>query len=310
MKKKILVLDGGLSTEREISKKSGKAISNALFRSGFEVLEFDFKGSIEKVIGEFGPDAVFIALHGKFGEDGTVQGMLELSGIPYTGSGVLTSAICMNKLVTKRLLNSFGVKTPKYISLRFGETISFKESLRILDTDKVVIKPIDQGSTIGITITNSEKEFEAGLKEAFSLSTELLIEEFVKGKEITVSLIGNGENIEILPVIEIIPKNEYYDFESKYVPGMSTHLIPANIKPETYKEAQSVSLKVYRELGVRDFGRVDLIVDEDESVYVLEVNTIPGFTETSLLPDAAKSAGISFEELVKRIAEFALSRKE
>ncbi len=310
MREKILVLDGGISTERAISKKSGRAIYNALIKSGFDALEFDFKGKLEKIIEEFQPDAVFIALHGKFGEDGTVQGMLELMGLPYTGSGVLTSSVCMDKLMTKRVFNAIGVKTPKYIAVRRGEIISFEEVSDVLNTEKVVIKPVDQGSTIGITITDSAKEFKNGLKKAFALSEKVLIEQFIKGKEITVSIMGNGNQIKVLPIIEIIPAHEYYDFESKYVPGMSKHLIPANITNDLYNEAEAISVRVYEELGVRDFGRIDLIISEKGEVYTLEVNTIPGFTETSLLPDAARSAGISFEELVSKITEFAIDRRK
>ncbi len=310
MREKILVLDGGISTERAISKKSGRAIYNALIKSGFDALEFDFKGKLEKIIEEFQPDAVFIALHGKFGEDGTVQGMLELMGLPYTGSGVLTSSVCMDKLMTKRVFNAIGVKTPEYIAVKRGEIISFEEVSDVLNTEKVVIKPVDQGSTIGITITDSAEEFKNGLKKAFALSEKVLIEQFIKGKEITVSIIGNGNQIKVLPIIEIIPAHEYYDFESKYVPGMSKHLIPANITNDLYNEAEAISVRVYEELGVRDFGRIDLIISEKGEVYTLEVNTIPGFTETSLLPDAARSAGISFEELVSKITEFAIDRRK
>lgn len=309
MKKKILVLDGGLSSEREISKRSGRAIYNALVKTGFEAKEFDFRGRIESVLDEFEPDAVFIALHGKFGEDGTIQGMLELMGIPYTGSGVLASAVCMDKLTTKRLFDALKIKTPRYIFVRNGETVRFEEVRENLKTQKVVIKPVDQGSTIGITITDKEEEFNKGLERAFDLSETVIIEEFIKGKEITVSIIGNGKEIEVLPVIEIIPAHEYYDFESKYTPGMSKHLIPPDIGENSYKEAESISLKIYKEFGIRDFGRIDLIVDENEEIYALEANTIPGFTETSLLPDAAKKAGIPFEKLVEKIVGFALSGK-
>ncbi len=308
MKKKVLVLDGGLSSEREVSKKSGAAIAKALVRQGFVVKEFDFKGRLESIVYEFKPDAVFIALHGKYGEDGTVQGMLELLGVPYTGSGVLSSAICMDKITTKRLFYSLGIKTARYIVLRAGDAVSFKEAKKHLNTNKVVIKPADQGSTIGITITDQPEQFDKGLKEAFNLSGNVLIEEFIKGKEITVSIIGDGSEAEALPVIEIVPANEFYDFESKYTPGMSKHIIPADIGSEAYAASVDISLKIYKEFGMRDFGRIDLIASEDGNVYALEANSIPGFTETSLLPDAAKSAGISFEELIERIVRFALDR--
>jgi len=308
MSKKVLVLDGGLSTEREVSKNSGASIVKALKKSGFIVEEFDFQGKLESIIGQFNPDVVFIALHGKYGEDGTVQGMLELLGIPYTGSGVAASAVCMDKLITKRLFNSIGVQTPEYFPLIKGEFVSFNDAKNRLKSEKVVIKPVDQGSTIGITIAKTDDEYINGIEDAFSLSDRLIVESFVSGTEITVSVIGNGDSIRVLPVIEIVPENDFYDYESKYTPGMSHHIIPARINKKSYETAQELSAFIYKEIGVRDFGRIDFMVDKKGEVYALEVNTIPGFTETSLLPDAARAAGISFEELVASIVQFALAR--
>jgi D-alanine-D-alanine ligase len=310
MKSKVLVLEGGLSTEKEVSKRSGHAIANALVRAGYIVEEFDFNGRLEKKIDEFAPDVVFVALHGKFGEDGTVQGMLELLGIPYTGSDVLTSAVCMDKLATKRLFNALGVNTPPYVVLNRNKLPSFSNVEATLETDRVVIKPVDQGSTIGISIVSSEESYKKGIEEAFSLSNKVIAEKFISGTEITVSVIGSGDSAKILPIIEIVPENDFYDYESKYTPGMSHHIIPARISKRAYKRAEELSLTVYREFGVRDFGRVDLIVDKSGEVFVLEVNTIPGFTETSLLPDAASAAGIKFETLVSMIVQFALSRSK
>ena len=308
MNKRVLVLDGGLSTEREVSKNSGASIAKALKKSGFTVEEFDFQGKLEKVIEHFNPDVVFIALHGKYGEDGTVQGMLELLGVPYTGSGVATSAVCMDKLITKRLFNAIGVQTPEYFSLSKGEIIPFSDAKDKLKSEKVVIKPVDQGSTIGITIAKTDDEYLNGIKEAFTLSDRVIVEAFISGSEITASVIGNGDSVRVLPIIEIVPENDFYDYESKYTPGMSHHIIPARISKESYETAKKLSAFIYKELNVRDFGRIDFMVDKKGEVYALEVNTIPGFTETSLLPDAARAAGISFEELVASIVQFALAR--
>ncbi len=301
MSGKILVIYGGLSSEREVSIRSGKAIAEGLKEAGFIVQEFDFKGKLEDVTEKFHPDAVFIALHGKFGEDGSVQGALELLGIPYTGSGIMASAVCMDKLITKRLFESLHIKSADFVVLRKGEQISFNESLQKLNTDKVVIKPVDQGSTIGITITDNKEEFNKGIHYAFSLSDTLIIEKFISGKEITVSVIGNNDSIKILPIIEIVPEHSFYDFESKYVPGMSHHIIPAHISEKSYKKAEKMSYKIYREFDLRDFARIDFIVNNEGEVFALEVNTIPGFTKTSLLPDAAKAAGISFSALTELI---------
>ena len=308
MKKRVLVLYGGLSSERSVSEKSGRAIANGLYEAGFIVKEFDFKGKLESIINEFHPDAVFIALHGNLGEDGTVQGALELLGIPYTGSGVLASALCMDKLFTKRVLNAIGINTPDYVYLKNKNSLQFESVLARLNTNKVVIKPIDQGSAIGVTIASNKQEFDKGLKLAFSLSKKVIIERFIEGKEITVSIIGNGNSIKVLPIIEIVPENEFYDFEAKYTQGKSHHIIPARIPKESYKKAEQMTRKIYEEFGLRDFARIDFIVDRTGKVFALEANTIPGFTETSLLPDAAKAANISFPALVRFIVDESLKR--
>ncbi len=308
MSRKVLILYGGLSSEREVSIRSGKAISKGLKEAGFIVKEFDFKGKLENVIEEFRPDVVFIALHGKFGEDGSVQGALELLGVPYTGSGVMASAVCMDKLITKRLFTSLHIRTADFLVLKKGERISFNNTLQKLNTNKVVIKPIDQGSTIGITITDNAEEFDKGIHYAFSLSDVLVIEKFIKGKEITVSVIGNNNSIRLFPVIEIVPERSFYDFESKYVIGMSHHIIPAHIPQKSYKKAEEIAYKVYREFNLRDFARIDCIVDKEGEVFALEANTIPGFTETSLFPDAAKAAGIPFSALTGLIVNEVIKR--
>lgn len=307
MKKKVLVLYGGLSEEREISIKSGKAVSKALEKKGFTVLEYDFNGKLEEIISSFSPDIVFIALHGRFGEDGTVQGALEILGIPYTGSDVLTSSVCMNKLFTKFILQSINIPTPKYVSIKKDKSISYDKVCEYLNSKKVVVKPNDQGSTVGLSIVSNESEYLVALEKAFKLSSVVLLEEYLKGTEITVSVIGNYPDYKILPIIEIIPAHEYYDYESKYIPGMSIHKIPANISKNAENKAIEFANTIAKTLNLRDFARIDMIV-KDETPYVLEINTIPGFTETSLVPDAAKAIGISFEDLVELIIREALKR--
>lgn len=309
MKKKVLVLYGGLSEEREISIKSGKAVSKALEKKGFTVLEYDFKGKLEEILTTFSPDIVFIALHGKFGEDGTVQGALEISGVPYTGSDVLTSSVCMNKLFTKLLLQSINITIPKYISVKRGDRIPYDNACEFLKSKRVVVKPNDQGSTVGLSIVSNEQEYLLALEKAFKLSSIVLLEEYLKGTEITVSVIGNCPNYKILPIIEIIPAHEYYDYESKYIPGMSIHKIPASISKNAENKAIEFANVIAKTFNLRDFARIDMIV-KDETPYVLEINTIPGFTETSLVPDAAKAVGISFEDLVEFIIKEALKRKQ
>ncbi len=311
MSKKILVLYGGLSSERTVSQRSGKAIANGLRKVGFTVKEFDFKGRMENVIDQFMPDVVFIALHGKFGEDGTVQGVLELLGVPYTGSGVLASSVCMDKFFTKMMFKEMSIPTPNFLSFEksdLSEIPDFSDILRLLNARKVVIKPVDQGSTIGITIASTEEKFKEGINIAFFFSNRIIIEKFIEGKEITASVIGNGGSLKVLPIIEIVPENEFYDFESKYTPGMSHHIIPARISKKSYSEAEKMAIRIYNAFELRDFARIDFIVNDRGDVFALEVNTIPGFTETSLLPDAAKAAGIDFPNLVRFIVNEAIKR--
>ncbi len=311
MSEKVLVLYGGMSSERTVSQRSGKAIANGLKKAGFTVKEFDFKGRMENVIDQFMPDVVFIALHGKFGEDGTVQGALELLGVPYTGSGVLASSVCMDKFFTKMIFKEMGIPTPNFLSFEKNNLSGipdFSDILKLLNARKVVIKPVDQGSTIGITIASTEEKFKEGINVAFSFSNRIIIEKFIEGKEITVSVIGNGESLNVLPIIEIVPENEFYDFESKYTPGMSHHIIPARISKESYSEAERIVFQIYNAFKLRDFARIDFIVSDSGDVFALEINTIPGFTETSLLPDAAKAAGIDFPNLVKFIVNEAIKR--
>jgi len=307
MNKKVLVLYGGLSKEREVSIRSGESIATSLKRNGFVVKEFDFKGKIEKVLQNFSPDVVFIALHGKYGEDGTVQGALEIAGIPYTGSDVLASAICMNKLITKRLFVSMGIDTANYLSFHKGKKISYKMVREHLKSNKLVIKPVDQGSTIGVSIVDTEVKFKNGVEDAFSLSKDIIIEKFLNGKEITVTVIGNGKNITALPTIEIVPENEFYDYKSKYIPGMSHHIIPARVTRDADEKAKRNAVLIYKNFGLRDFARIDFIVSNGIP-FALEANTIPGFTKTSLVPDAAKAYGMTFDELTTFIVREALER--
>jgi D-alanine-D-alanine ligase len=306
---RVLVLYGGKSSEREISIKSGKAISNALRAKGYDVIEHDFQNHIEDVVKETKPDVVFIALHGKYGEDGTVQGALELLGVPYTGSSVFASALCMNKLFTKFMFREIDVKTPSFAYFVKDNALPYSYVSELLGNNTLVIKPVDQGSTIGVTIAKNEEAYNEGLAKALELSDLVIVEDYIKGTEITVAVIGNHPDIHVLPVIEIVPAHEFYDFESKYVPSMSKHIIPARISPYQKALAEEYAKRIYKEFGLRDFARIDMIANSDD-VYVLEVNTIPGFTETSLVPDAAKAENISFEDLVEFIVQEALQRKK
>lgn len=305
--KKIAVLLGGKSAEREISLKTGTAVANALIRLGYNVKSIDTGNSFIEKLKEFHPDLVFIALHGPFGEDGTMQGLLEILGYPYTGCGVLTSSLTMNKIYTKRLLNDAGIPTPKFIAVRENEYLSNSLQIQSMLLSEfnfpIVIKAPSQGSTIGIYFAKQEKDLHDMILDAFLFEKEILIEQFVEGREVTVAIMGN-EEIEVLPIIEIVSHTGVYDFQAKYTKGLSDHIIPARLKENVSKKVIDLAEKTYTYLGCRGFARVDFIVEDDAKPYVLEINTIPGMTETSLFPDAAHSAGISFEELINRFVKY------
>ena len=295
-KRRVGVLMGGLSREREISLKTGKAVLKALIDKGYNAHPIDVGPDVAEVLFKEKIECAFVALHGRYGEDGTVQGMLELMGIPYTGSGVLASALAMHKVISKKILLCEKIPTPAYEVFGRGEIE--KDSLRPLSLPlPVVIKPAREGSTIGISIVRTKDDLLPALREAATYDDEILVEEFMKGKEITVGILGDIP----LPIIEIVPKSGFYDYHSKYTKGETQYIIPARIPREKYLYAQEIGLKAFRSLGCSGCARVDLMTDEEGNPFVIDVNTMPGMTETSLLPQAAAFAGIAFEELVERI---------
>jgi len=295
-KKRIGVLMGGLSREREISLRTGKAILRALTEKGYQALAIDVSQDIAETLIKEKIDIAFIALHGRFGEDGTIQGMLELMRIPYTGSGVLASALALHKIMAKKFFLCENIPTPTYEVFQREEIEKNPPRTTSLPLP-LVVKPAREGSTIGVSIVRKEEELIPALKEAGKYDEEILVEEFMKGKEITVGIL---EDIP-LPIIEIAPKSGFYDYHSKYTKGETEYIIPARIPREKYLYAQEVSLKAFQVLGCSGCARVDLMTDEDANPFVIDVNTMPGMTETSLLPKAAGYAGISFEDLVERI---------
>jgi len=304
-KLKVAVLMGGRSAEREVSLNTGAQVAAALAKAGHEVVTID--SGAEGFIGELEsarPDAVFICLHGRLGEDGTVQGLLELLDLPYVGSGVLASALAMDKVMSKHFFAQVGIPSPAYVHVQRGETVDLDEVTRTLGP-KTVVKPANEGSAIGVTIAHEPSELPAALEEAFRFDDSVLIEQFVAGVEVTVGVIGNDEPV-ALPTLEIVPEHEFYDYESKYVPGMSRHIIPARVSEEARVECVRLSLLAHRALGCRGMSRSDTIVTGDGRVELLEVNTIPGMTSTSLLPDAAAAAGIEFPDLCDRLVRLAL----
>ncbi len=302
---KVLVLMGGRSAEREVSLNTGAEVAEALLSAGHEVVTLDAADEdfIERIKAE-APDVVFICLHGRLGEDGTVQGLLELLGVAYVGSGVLASALAMDKVMSKHVYAYAGIPTPDYVVLRAGQAWTPEELTEQLGP-KTVVKPANEGSAIGVTISHDPAELPAAVDEAFVHDRVVLVEKFVEGVEVTVGVIGNDDLL-ALPTLEIVPEHEFYDYESKYVPGMSTHLVPARVSESVDEECSRIAIEAHRVLGCRGMSRSDTIVTADNEAYLLETNTIPGMTSTSLLPDAARAAGIEFPQLCDRLVRLAL----
>lgn len=309
-KEKVLVLMGGTSEEREVSLRSGKAVLNALLSLGYDARAIDYNSSRISEIIDYDADLVFIALHGKNGEDGTVQGLLESLNVTYTGSGVATSVLCIDKVLSKKMLNYEGIPSPGFKILSQKDLRDTDAMLTSLQQDigiPMVVKAATQGSSIGTYIVRQEEDIRQAIETAFNYGTEVLVEEFINGQELTVALLGNEEP-QVLPVIEITSSNEFYDYESKYTQGKCEHIIPARIGEDTRQEIEKISKQVYQLMGCRGFSRIDFMLDKNARPYVLEVNTIPGMTEMSLVPDAARAAGLSFEELVEKILRLALEK--
>jgi D-alanine-D-alanine ligase len=302
---KVALIVGGKSAEREVSLNSGTQVAAALEQGGFSVLTIDAgDDAFVTELAESTADVAFICLHGRFGEDGTVQGLCELLEMPYVGSGVLASALAMDKVMSKHIFAQAAIASPDYLVLRRGEPVDFSAISGALG-DKTVVKPANEGSAIGVTISHVPEELPAAVEEAFRFDATVLVERFVTGAEVTVGVLGN-EDLEALPTLEIVPEHEFYDYESKYVPGMSRHIIPARVSEAARLECQRLSIAAHETLGCRGMSRADTIVEEDGTVWLLEVNTIPGMTPTSLLPDAARAAGIEFPELCARLVALAM----
>ena len=303
-KLKIAVLYGGVSNERKISLLTGKQIGEALDKEKYEVCFYDTKKDLKKLFLDCSDgkvDVAFPALHGKYGEDGTIQGMLELLKVKYVGSGVLSSALSMDKEVAYKLLKGEGIRVPS------GVLLTKIDDLESLDVKiPAVVKPVNSGSSVGVTIVKNREGLKSAVEEAFKHDKKVLIEEYVKGTEITVPVLGN-ETAAALPVSEIAPKTEFFDYKAKYDPELCDEIVPARISSELTREAQKLAVRVYMILENRGFSRIDMIIREgNDELVVLESNTIPGMTPNSLFPKAAVCAGMSFGELLDRLVELAM----
>jgi D-alanine-D-alanine ligase len=301
-KKKIGVLMGGSSSEREVSLRSGRAMEAALRRRGYRTMGFDVNPSIAVNLKREEIEIAVISLHGRGGEDGAIQGLLEVMGIPYTGSGIAASAIGMNKVLTKRLLDYHTLPTPRYAVIR--GTGQERTSLPLGFELPVVLKPACEGSTIGVSIVRETRDFSPALERALSYGPVVLIEDYIDGQEATVGILDE----EALPVVEIVPKEDFYNYDAKYTPGKTEYILPARIPEATYREVQQLAVKVHQAIGCEGYSRVDMRLDRKFRPFVLEINTLPGMTETSLLPKAAQDAGIGYDDLVEKILASALKK--
>ena len=295
---KVAVLLGGKSAEREVSLKSGGMVLAALRKKGVDAHPFDPKEKdlLELVKERF--QRVFIALHGGFGEDGTVQGVLEWLGIPYTGSGVLASALAMDKVRTKRLWAAEGLPTAPYEVL--GKDTNLKAVAKKLGVP-LFVKPASEGSSVGMTKVKKAGDLEEAYALAVNYDPVVIAEKFIDGAELTVAILGER----VLPIIRIETPREFYDYEAKYVANDTRYLIPCGVSEKKEKELQAICLKAFRALGCRGWGRVDLMLDKRGRPYLLEVNTSPGMTDHSLVPMAARAVGISYEDLCVQVLEMA-----
>ncbi|MBJ6726671.1 D-alanine--D-alanine ligase [Geomesophilobacter sediminis] len=289
--KRVGVLMGGLSAEREVSLKSGAAVLKALVEKGYNAVGIDVGRDLAEKLVQEKVEVAFIALHGRFGEDGSVQGLLELKGIPYTGSGVLASALAINKIYSKIVFKSAGLTVAPYQVLHRGDKPSLNFPL------PVVVKPSQEGSSVGVSIVREESQIEAAVADAFTYDADILVEKFIAGREIQVGILDGRA----LGAIEIVPKNEFYDFEAKYTDGMAEHILPAPLPVPIYEKVLRAGETAHACLGCDGYSRVDFLVTEAGECYILEVNTLPGMTALSLLPEIAKGSGIEFPELVERI---------
>lgn len=304
---RIGVLMGGPSSEREISLKSGKAVYESLKQLKLDIVAIDIKtDNIQEnilLIKSHKINCAFLALHGRFGEDGTIQEMLDMLKIPYTGSGKLASRLAMDKIASRKIFEVHGLAVPKY---KVADKFSYNVNWPIYNnfTLPLVVKPATHGSSIGLSIIDKIEDLHRALELAFGFDERVIVEEYIEGREMTVGILDDKP----LPVIEIIPKKRFFDYEAKYQPGMTDYILPAKLEEAVAKKTQQAAIQAHKLLGCRSFSRVDMILRRDNIPFVLEVNSIPGFTPTSLLPKAAKIMGIEFGELCLKLIKSAYEK--
>jgi D-alanine-D-alanine ligase len=312
---RVAVLKGGRSLERQVSLRSGARVEDALERIGHEVVGIDVGSDVIERLRAASPDVAFIALHGEDGEDGTVQELLEVLDIPYTGSGVLGCLRSWDKVLTKHLLVEASLPTPEFFALGEAafEELGAGEALPAIEerlSFPIVAKPATGGSALGVKFARAAADVPAALVAAFSYADRVVLERHVRGRDLAVSILDGGDGPLALPIVEAVPRDDdFYDFEARYEIGRTSFVCPADLSPALTEQTHELALATYARLGLSGFARVDLMLDEArEELFVLEANTIPGLTETSLLPQAAEAHGIGLDELIGRIVELALAR--
>ncbi len=308
-KLRLALIAGGKSSEREVSLKSAAQVYQALDQSKYDIKRYDPLTDLEKLVHEAAAlDAALIIMHGRGGEDGSMQGLLDLLEIPYQGSGVLASALAMNKELSKAIYQQAGLKVPRALIFNRNEAAT-PEAIEECLGLPAVIKPVNEGSSIGISMARSVEDLETGLAAAFALDSRVLVEEFISGVEVTGGVLGNAD-LQALPLVEIVPTSKYdfFDYEAKYQPGATQEICPARLDDELTRRAQQCALTAHKALGCRGYSRTDMMI-RGKDIFVLETNTIPGMTATSLFPQGAKAAGIEFPALLDTLISLAREKQ-
>jgi len=304
---KVGILMGGPSSEREISLKSGRAVLDALKELNLDIVPIDIKTDDPRenlrLIKEHRINCAFLTLHGRFGEDGQMQAILDEARIPYTGSGKFASSLAMDKIASRKILEAYKLAVPKYLVLQKRPVQTDLPHFKNFNFP-VVVKPATQGSSIGLSIVDKKEDLAAAISLAFDFDQKVLVEEYIKGRELTVGIL----NDRALPLIEIVPKKRFFDFEAKYSSGLTEYIVPARIEQKLAEKIQAAALKAHHLLGCYAYSRVDLILNEKNTPFILEANTIPGFTQTSLFPKAARVAGIEFGQLCLELIRLAYEK--
>lgn len=304
--KKIAVLMGGRSGERDVSLRSGRNVLEALKRQGLQAVGIDVGLDLGTELRRKKTDVAFVILHGKYGEDGTVQGLLEMMDIPYTGSGVLASALAMNKVFSKKIFTELAIPTPEFCwagPLQDPKMVAHEAADEL--GLPLVVKPVEEGSSLGVSIAKKQDQTVKSFIQIHKKYGQVMAERFIQGMNITVGILGCGLKTRALPVLELVPKNEFYDYQAKYTGGMTEFHVPARLPGSIYAKAQQVTLQAHHALGCHGWSRVDAIVDRSGTIYVLEVNTNPGMTDLSDLPAEAKAGGMEYDQLVLEILDSA-----